>query len=151
MAYAGLADTKAAAGFAGRERRWLQQVVAAAGIVPVGAGLSGILFGARLTGDTVSVTGDSHYRYLSGLLLGIGLIAWSTIPGIEDKTGRFQLLTLIVVVGGLGRLVGLGITGVPSLPMLAALAMELVVTPLLCLWQMRVARLRPHRLDDRPA
>ncbi|HEY0570857.1 MAG TPA: DUF4345 domain-containing protein, partial [Enterovirga sp.] len=44
-------------------------------------------------------------------------------------------------LGGLARLAGLLITGLPSLTMLAALAMELVVTPILCLWQIRVAHL----------
>ena len=123
-----------------RERRLLQRVMAAGGLIPVTAGLHGALFGAGLTGDSLGVTGDSHYRYLSGLLLGIGLLFWSAIPGVEGKSGRVQLLTLVVVAGGLGRLLGLLITGVPSLPMLLALAMELVVTPLICLWQMRVAR-----------
>ena len=124
-----------------RERRFLQKVVAVAGLVPVSAGLFGVLFGPTLTGDVgVSVSGDSHYRYLSGLLLGIGLLFWSCIPTIEQKTGRFQCLTLIVVAGGLGRLAGLGLTGIPSFAMLGALAMELVVTPVLCLWQGRVAK-----------
>lgn len=124
-----------------RERGWLQKVVAVAALVPIAAGLFGTLFGPTLTGDSgVSVSGDSHYRYLSGLLLGIGLLFWSCIPSIEGKTGRFQCLTLIVVAGGLARLVGLGLTGVPSLVMLGALVMELVVTPILCLWQGRVAR-----------
>lgn len=125
-----------------RERRLLQRVVMVAGLVPVGAGLYGVLVGAGLTGDnSLSISGDSHYRYLSGLLLGIGLLFWSGVPGIEAKTGRFQVLTLVVVAGGLGRLCGLFITGLPSLVMLLALPMELVVTPLVCLWQMRVARL----------
>ena len=124
-----------------RERGLLQKVVAVAALVPIAGGLFGILFGPTLTGDAgVSVSGDSHYRYLSGLLLGIGLLFWSCIPAIEQKAGRFQCLTLIVVAGGLGRLAGLGLTGVPSLVMLGALAMELVVTPGLCLWQARVAR-----------
>lgn len=124
-----------------RERRYLQRVVAVAGLVPVSAGLYGVLFGAGLTGEQgLSVSGDSHYRYLSGLLLGIGLLFWSSIPSIEEKTGRFQLLTIIVVLGGLGRLIGLGITGIPSLTMLGALVMELVVTPVVCLWQLRVSR-----------
>ena len=128
-----------------RERGLLQKVVAVAALVPSAGGLFGILFGPTLTGDAgVSVSGDSHYRYLSGLLLGIGLLFWSCIPAIEQKAGRFQCLTLIVVAGGLGRLAGLGLTGVPSLVMLGALAMELVVTPGLCLWQARVAqRYRP--------
>ena len=43
------------------------------------------------------------------------------------------------MIGGLARLLGLWITGVPSLFMLMALATELVVTPALCFWQTRVA------------
>ena len=123
-----------------RETRLLQRVVALGGVVPVLAGGWGVLFGAGLTGDRISISGDSHYRYLSGLLLGLGLLAWSCIPDIAAKTGRFQLLTVMVVLGGLARLGGLAITGVPSVPMLAALAMELVVTPLVCLWTIRVGR-----------
>jgi hypothetical protein len=134
-----------------RERRMLQRVVALAGIVPVAAGSYGAVFGAALTGDTgMSVAGDSHYRYLSGLLLGIGLLFWSAIPGIERNTGRFQLLTLIVVVGGLARLGGLLITGLPALTMVAALVMELVVTPLICLWQLRVSRQNPILTPAQP-
>jgi hypothetical protein len=122
-----------------RERKLLQQSVALAAVVPVGAGLYGVLFGHSLTGDAVSVSADSHFRYLSGLLLALGLCFWSTIPDIETKTGRFRLLSLLVFLGGLGRLLGLGLTGIPSIFMLGGLAMELVVTPLLCLWQTRVA------------
>jgi len=122
------------------ERRALQRVVALAGLVPVLGGLYGVLFGqAGLGGGAFDISTDSHFRYLSGLLLGIGLMFWSTIPGIETKTSLFRFLTMIVVLGGLARLLGLWLTGLPSLTMLAALGMELVVTPLLCLWQIRVA------------
>lgn len=122
-----------------RERKLLQQAVALAAIVPIGAGLYGVLFGHTLTGDTVSVSADSHFRYLSGLLLALGLCFWSTIPDIEAKAGRFRLLTLLVFLGGLGRLLGLVLTGIPSVFMLGGLLMELVVTPILCVWQTRVA------------
>ena len=122
-----------------REKRLLQQAVGIAAIVPIAAGLYGVLFGQALTNENVSISGDSHFRYLSGLLLAIGLCFWSTIPGIEEKTDRFRLLTLLVVLGGLARLLGLALTGIPSLVMLGGLVMELVVTPVLCLWQTRVA------------
>lgn len=138
-----------------RERRLLQRAVGIAGIVPVSAGLYGVLFGSVLTGDGgLGVSGDSHYRYLSGLLLGVGLLFWSCIPAIEEKTGRARLLTLVVVAGGLGRLAGLALSGIPSLPMLGALAMELVVTPALCLWQTRVAGIHAgssSRLTELPS
>ncbi|GJE07770.1 MULTISPECIES: DUF4345 domain-containing protein [Methylobacterium] len=122
------------------ERRLLQRVVAVAGLVPVLAGLYGVLFGANgLSAGVADVSADSHFRYLSGLLTGIGLLFWSCVPGIETKARLFRFLTLVVVLGGLARLLGLWLTGLPSATMLAALGMELVVTPLLCLWQARVA------------
>lgn len=122
-----------------RERKLLQQSVAIAATVPVATGLYGVLFGQALTGDAVSISAESHFRFLSGLLLGIGLCFWSTLPAIEAKTNRFRLLTLLIVIGGLARLVGLGLTGLPSLFMIGGLIMELIVTPVLCLWQTRVA------------
>ena len=35
--------------------------------------------------DLVDVSVASHYRYLSGILFAIGLLFWSTIPGIETN------------------------------------------------------------------
>ncbi|CAA2106467.1 hypothetical protein MBUL_03688 [Methylobacterium bullatum] len=124
-----------------REREALQRVVAVAAIIPVASGLFGILFGlGGVGGDSLSqISADSHFRYLSGLLTGIGILFWSCVPAIEAKSRLFRFLTLVVVLGGLARLLGLYLTGLPSAVMQGALAMELVVTPLLCLWQMRVA------------
>ena len=132
------------------ERRALQIAVAVLALVPIVGGLSGALMGqvpfvamdpmlqADARGFNVSL--DSHFRYLSGLLLGIGLVAWSTIPAIERHGTRFRLITAIVFVGGLARLYGVVVMGWPGPPMVFGLVMELVVTPLLCLWQWRVAR-----------
>ncbi|MGX5776633.1 DUF4345 domain-containing protein [Methylorubrum zatmanii] len=135
-----------------RERRILQRTVAVAAILPVVAGLYGVLFGIDgIGGGTpVNVSADSHFRYLSGLLTGLGILFLTCVPGIEGKTTLFRFLTLVVVLGGLARLLGLYLTGVPSLTMLAALVVELVVAPLLCLWQTRIAGLaRDTALDAR--
>ena len=118
-------------------------VVAVLGLVPVLAGLAGVVLGPSMAGlapDLTPLSLDSHTRYLSGLLLGIGLGFWSTIPGIERQAARFRLLTAIVFLGGLSRLLGLLLAGVPPAPMLGGLVMELLVTPLLCLWQGHIAR-----------
>ena len=129
---------------ASREIRALQICVALGGCVPVAAGLAGIWLGPRLAGDvSASVPLDSHFAYLSGLLLGIGLAFWTTIPAIAQRGARFRLLTAIVFIGGLGRLTSLLMVGTPDAPMLFGLAMELAVTPALALWQWRVARANP--------
>ena len=125
-----------------RERRALQVAVAIGSLVPISAGLAGIWLGpAMVDAGAVPPGADSHYRYLSGLLLGIGIAFLGTLPRIEGHGARFRLLTAIVVAGGLGRLWALLTRGYPDLPMLAALVMELCVTPALALWQARVARL----------
>ena len=123
------------------ERRLLQLAVAVAGLVPVTAGLDGALRGARFLDVAADLPADSHVRYLSGLLLGIGLAFWASIPHIERHAARFRLLAVIVVIGGLARLLALTGAGAPDRVMLFALIMELAVTPALCLWQQRVARI----------
>lgn len=123
-------------------RRALQIAVGIGGLVPVGAGLAGVLIGPAMVqhGLVDAPAMDSHFRYLSGLLLGIGLAYWSLIPRIERRGGAFRLLTVIVFAGGLGRAIGVGLHGALPLPMLFGLCMELGVTPFLCFWQWRVSR-----------
>jgi hypothetical protein len=124
------------------ERRALRVAVAIGSLVPIGAGGAGVWLGPRMLSPVATGSGDldSHFRYLSGLLLAIGLGFLSTIPRNDAHTSRFRLLTCIVVVGGMGRLLSLLAIGSPSLVMMAALVMELIVTPGLALWQRRVAR-----------
>jgi hypothetical protein len=122
-------------------RRVLQAAIAVAGLVPVGAGLAGVLLGPRFTGHVIAGAPlDSHFRYLSGLLLGIGLVFWAAIPTIERRGLLVRALTLIVFVGGLGRAISLLQVGAPDGGMRLALIMELVVAPLICLWQFKVER-----------
>lgn len=117
------------------QRNVLRACVALAAIVPVGGGLWGALEGLR----GASGWSTSHYHYLSGLLLAIGLGFWSTVPNIERRTQRFRLLTGLVVIGGLCRLLDVALGSPLSPAIAAALTMELVATPLLCLWQGRMA------------
>jgi hypothetical protein len=123
------------------ERRLLQGIVTLACAVPILGGGLGVLRGPSFLGLLVPVSVDSHFRYLSGLLLGIGCGFLSTVPRIESQGARFALLAAIVVVGGFARLLSLVAEGVPDTSMVFALAMELVVVPSLMLWQRRVARI----------
>ena len=121
------------------ERRALQLAIALAGTVPLTAGALGIL-APDMLGLYGNRSATAHAAYLSGLLLGIGLAYWSLIPDIERRSGAFTLLSAIVFVGGLARFsmaVRLG-TLQPGIGL--PLLMELWVTPLLWLWQQRIAR-----------
>jgi hypothetical protein len=124
------------------ERRALQCAVALACLVPISAGGFGLVFGpGMLGGIQVAHAGlDGHFRYLSGLLLGLGLAFLTAVPDIETRGSRIALLTGMVVLGGIGRLASVVALGGGSRSTYFALAMELVVTPALALWQRRIAR-----------
>jgi hypothetical protein len=129
-----------------RERRLLQFAVALACLVPLSAGLAGILQGPTIVANDLAPDFpdlESHFRYLSGLLFGIGMAFAAAIPSIERRSGMFAILCTIVVTGGLARLLGLLAHASPGPPHLIALALELVMVPLLFAWQRRVA-LRFH-------
>jgi hypothetical protein len=124
-----------------RERRLLQGTVSVLALIPIGAGLAGVWMGpAMVKVNDAGISADSHFRYLSGLLLAIGLCFWRLVPQIERAGPAARLLTFIVFIGGLARLASLIGLGLPSPAMTGGLVMELLVTPLLCLWQFRVAQ-----------
>lgn len=125
------------------EVKLLQVAVSVLALVPIGAGLAGAVFGIGAFGPAISLgpDADSLGRYLSGLLLAIGLAFWGTVPSIEAQGVRFRLLTLLVFTGGLARLAGVLLIGLASPAMLFALVMELLITPCLAFWRERLDRL----------
>ncbi len=119
------------------QKRLLQIVVSLAALVPVLGGIAGVM-GNPLRGAGFI---GSEFSYLSGLLLGIGVCFWMLVPNIERNGEKFFILTMVVVVGGFSRAIGVLTGGVASPAVYACLVMELIVTPSLYLWQTQVARL----------
>lgn len=124
-----------------REKRLLQIAVGIACLVPLVAGLMGVIFGPGWLRDVDQVPRDldSHFRYLSGIFLGVGIGFFTCVPNIERHGQRFRLLGAFVVLGGLARLVSLASVGTPSPGHIFGLALELGVVPALMLWQTRLA------------
>jgi hypothetical protein len=123
------------------ETRALQLFIALGALVPVVGGGVGVLQGAAAFGPWTGAAADSQTRYLSGLLLAIGVAYWACVPTVARRGAEIRLLTAIVVTGGLSRLAGVFLAGDPR-SMRWTLAMELIVTPAICLWQARVSARR---------
>src|ERR1700746_3380270 len=78
------------------EVRLLRIAIAVTCMVPIIAGGMGVLLGPAMFGiNTATGAADSHYRYLSGLLFGIGILFLTTVSRIETSTARFRLLAII--------------------------------------------------------
>jgi Domain of unknown function (DUF4345) len=122
------------------ERKLLQIAFALAGLVLVGFGFAGVFFGANFLDLSGNVVMDSYIRFLKGMLLAIGLVYWSSIPDIERQGERVALVTFILVLGAVPRLMAVIGHGVPTIGIIIGLAGELIVAPLLWLWQRRIAR-----------
>lgn len=124
------------------ERRLFQAVVYVTALVPISAGAAGMVEGPAMIHRQLAVGTDldSHFRYLSGLLLGIGLAFVFAAATLPKGAQLFRVLGLIVILGGLGRLLGATMTGFPGGAHRFALVMELLVMPGLVLWLGRIER-----------
>ena len=126
-----------------RSLRLLRITVGVLSLIPILGGAAGVLLGPGFVGASGGPTDlDSHFRYLSGIFLALGVVFLWTAPAIERRTSVFRLAAALVVTGGLARLLSLAVVGQPSLAHLLGLVMELAVMPLLVVWQSRVARSR---------
>ncbi len=124
-----------------RERGLLKVAISIACLVPLGAGIAGVVLGPALV--ETGMVGEhreleSHFRYLSGLLLGVGIAFAACIPTIERRSELFNALCLMVFAGGLARLWGIVAYDMAVAPHIFPLLMELAVAPLLFVWQKRV-------------
>jgi hypothetical protein len=124
------------------ERRAFQAIVLIASVVPISAGVAGVLDGPRMLHGVAATSPDleSHYRYLSGLLLGIGLAFVACVADLDRRDQLYRALSLIVIVGGLARLLGFLVHGIPGRAHQYAIVMELVIVPALLLWHTRIQR-----------
>lgn len=124
------------------ERRLLQGVIAATCTVSLSASVTSILEGPGwlMADGYVATDLDSHFRYLSGLLLAIAIGFLSCMRGIEQKGPRMRLLAAIVIVGGLSRAYSAAAIGLPSFGHLGGLTIELVIVPVITAWQWSFAR-----------
>lgn len=124
------------------ERRLFQIVVLLGSLVPILAGGAGVVAGTRMIKGLLVDNADlqSHFRYLSGLLLGIGMAFVFCSRDLDRRAPLFNALALIVVTGGLSRLLGFALVGAPSAGHRFGLVMELIVVPALMVWLRRVRR-----------
>jgi hypothetical protein len=126
-------------------RRALQVVSAVLGVVPVVTGLIGLRgINDPVYAPVISPHGvllDTNLRFFSGLWLGLGLALLWLIPSIERQTIPFRMIWGAIFVGGIGRVLSIGLAGTPPAPFVFFTLLEILGAPLFIYWQHRVAQM----------
>ncbi|CAF1492500.1 unnamed protein product [Rotaria sordida] len=113
------------------QRVSLKAAVGLSALVPISNGLLGIIKGPAMLEKAIRCTIplDSHFRYLSGLPLAMGILLLRSLPNIEHDGSDLRRVTLLIFIGGLGRLWGLITSGYDTNTVIVTLS-ELFVLPL---------------------
>lgn len=122
-------------------KKGLQVILAILSVIPILVALLGVTQGLTRWLPNTSITPDfdSHYRYITGYYLSLGMLGLWMIPKIENHTSLFRIVCASVFMGGVGRVFSIAQVGIPSLPMLLFTGLELCF-PLLILWQAKTSR-----------
>jgi hypothetical protein len=113
--------------------------LAAAPLVSGIVGLSGIfnpLFFEHLPANLLL---DSNLRFLNAMSVGVALSFYFLIPVIEKETFTCRILCATIFLAGIGRLISIVDLGIPPIPLLVFLALELTGPILIVFWQNRIA------------
>ncbi|WP_017585078.1 DUF4345 domain-containing protein [Nocardiopsis ganjiahuensis] len=127
-----------------RSLRYLQSSLLLLALFAVAVGFMDVLFStAPLPGETgVAPTVDSNYRFFAAIFVAVGLLLlWVSLDPLEHTRGlALWWVSGAVFLGGLARIVSLGVAGPPAPFVYALLAVELVVPPVLVLWHRALTR-----------
>lgn len=130
----------------GRERTAFQVAVGVASVVPVTTGLLNMTVGLRGvpgSGGSPTPSADSEFRFANAFWFATGPLLWAAVPDIERKTVLLRGVVGAIFLGGVARLLGWRHAGRPHPIIIAGVATELVVGPLLLLWHRRFTSQSP--------
>ncbi len=136
-----------------RSHQALRAVMAMLTLIPLATGVL-TMMGLhnpeyRSAGFPMHVLLDSNLRFYGGVWLGLGLVLLWLLPRLYEQTALFRAISLMIFVGGMGRLVAMFAVGMPPVPFIAFTALELIGMPLLVMWQAQVAK--EYSWDHAPA
>jgi len=125
-----------------RSRRALQLVLIGVALLPVTTGTLAFWRGARAIPGARrwDAPVDGEVRYLSVWWTAAGLMLLRAVPGVEREAGVVRSVSVLVALGGLGRVRSMRREGLPHPLMVAAAAVEVLLPFVVIPWQRRIAR-----------
>ena len=131
-----------------RELRAFQIVVALVLLLPLGLGLVGAFGGLDAHARLASVEGNveappalrSDLRALAWMFAGIVPLTWWCLRDFVGRANGFRIIFGFAALAGLVRLIGWFADGPGGTNVMATMAVELGMIPLVLLWHARLVR-----------
>ncbi|MEE9381152.1 MAG: DUF4345 domain-containing protein [Hyphomonadaceae bacterium] len=100
-----------------------------------------VLLGAELSGASRSdPVLDSQNRFYGVSFMLYGALFQLCADDLRKHAAVFRITCIFFLLGGLARLVSIAAVGLPSVPILALMASEIIGGPLLLWWHARTTR-----------
>lgn len=122
--------------------RLLSGVLYVGGAVPIVTGVFAVLTGAEgMPGQNeASASVESELRFFAVFWIAFGAAVVWAAPRVARETSLVRALMAVLFLGGLARAIAWAAEGRPHGLFIALMAIELVLPPVIVLWQSRVAR-----------
>jgi hypothetical protein len=105
-----------------------------------------VLLGAAIPGDVIAnAVLDSQNRFYGVAFALYGVLAFLCAARLQDYATVLRCVLWCLFAGGVARLVSILLYGLPSSLVLALLALEIALPPLLLVWLWRTLRALPAR------
>jgi uncharacterized protein YjeT (DUF2065 family) len=129
--------------------RAFQAIMAVLAIIPLATGML-TMMGLndpiyKQAGLPMHVLLDSNLRFFGGVWLGMGIVLLWMLPRLRTETKLFRALSLMIFIGGIGRLFAIVFVGWPPVPFIAFTALEIIGMPLLVWWQTVLSQEAPDQ------
>ena len=124
------------------QARVLGRTLRALALIPIATGLASVVFGSEIVrghgASNASV--ESELRYYAVFYVAFGVWLWWIAGDVAARRRELRAAALVLFCGGLARVVGIAVDGVPAADYVVLMVVELLLPGLLVLWQSRVAR-----------
>ncbi len=106
----------------------------------MGAGADALL-GAKLPAEVLSdPVLDSQNRFYGTVFMGYGVLVFLCAADLRKYASILRTAAAFIFLGGVARMISVFLHGLPTPPVVALIAIELIGMPLLLWWHTRVLR-----------
>jgi hypothetical protein len=81
---------------------------------------------------------DSQNRFFGTLFMGYGAFLLLSLQDLQRYAAVFRIVAAFIALGGVARILSIALVGLPTPPVLALVAVEVALVPLLVWWHARL-------------